>query len=412
MHKLSVISSNQFMSVSLLAKRIQALEESSSLGMTKKARELASQGHQVISLSVGEPDFKTPAHICDAAKKAIDDGFHGYSPVAGYPDLRMAIANKLKRDNNLEWGSENIVVSTGAKHSLANAIAALINPGDEVIIFSPYWVSYSEMVKLAEGKSVLVQGAFDNNFKVTAEQFEAAITPKTKMVMFSSPNNPTGSVYTESELRDIANVVARHENIFVLADEIYEYINFTQGGHFSIGSIPEIKERVITVNGVAKGHAMTGWRIGFIAAAKWIADGVEKLQGQVTSGTNSIAQKASVAAFNGPLDHAHEMKEAYDRRRKLVVGKLREIPGFKVNMPDGAFYAFPDISYYFGKSDGKTTIKDSDDFCTWLLMDAFVATVAGSGFGAPDCMRISTAAADEQLEEACERIKVAVAKLK
>lgn len=400
------------MSVSLLAKRIQALEESSTLGMTKKARELASQGHQVISLSVGEPDFKTPAHICDAAKKAIDDGFHGYSPVAGYPDLRMAIANKLKRDNNLEWGSENIVVSTGAKHSLANAIAALINPGDEVIIFSPYWVSYSEMVKLAEGKSVLVQGAFDNNFKVTADQFEAAITPKTKMVTFSSPNNPTGSVYTESELRDIANVVARHENIFVLADEIYEYINFTQGGNFSIGSIPEIKDRVITVNGVAKGHAMTGWRIGFIAAAKWIADGVEKLQGQVTSGTNSIAQKASVAAFNGPLDHAYEMKEAYDRRRKLVVGRLREIPGFKVNMPDGAFYAFPDISYYFGKSDGKTTIKDSDDFCTWLLMDAFVATVAGSGFGAPDCMRISTAAADEQLEEACERIKVAVAKLK
>ena len=400
------------MSQAQLAQRIQALEESSTLGMTKKARELAAQGHKVISLSVGEPDFKTPAHICEAAKKAIDDGFHGYSPVAGYPDLRLAIANKLKRDNNLEWGSENIVVSTGAKHSLANAIAALINPGDEVIIFSPYWVSYSEMVKLAEGTSVIVQGAFDNNFKVTPEQFEAAITPKTKMVMFASPNNPTGSVYTESELRDIANVVARHENIFVLADEIYEYINFTQGGHFSIGSIPEIKDRVITVNGVAKGHAMTGWRIGFIAAAKWIADGVEKLQGQVTSGTNSIAQKAAVAAFNGSLDHAYEMKAAYDRRRKLVVGKLREIPGFKVNMPDGAFYAFPDISYYFGKSDGTTTINDSDDFCTWLLMDAFVATVAGSGFGAPDCMRISTAAADEQLEEACERIKVAVAKLK
>ena len=400
------------MSTSLLAQRIQALEESSTLGMTKKARELAAQGHKVISLSVGEPDFKTPAHICEAAKKAIDDGFHGYSPVAGYPDLRMAIANKLKRDNNLEWGSENIVVSTGAKHSLANAIAALINPGDEVIIFSPYWVSYSEMVKLAEGTSVIVQGAFDNNFKVTAAQFEAAITPKTKMVMFASPNNPTGSVYTESELRDIANVVARHENIFVLADEIYEYINFTQGGHFSIGSIPEIKERVITVNGVAKGHAMTGWRIGFIAAAKWIADGIEKLQGQVTSGTNSIAQKAAVAAFNGSLDHAYEMKAAYDRRRKLVVEKLREIPGFKVNMPDGAFYAFPDISYYFGKTDGTTVIKDSDDFCSWLLADAFVATVAGSGFGAPDCMRISTAAADEQLVEACDRIKAAVAKLK
>ena len=400
------------MSSSLLAQRIQALEESSTLGMTKKARELAAQGHKVISLSVGEPDFKTPAHICEAAKKAIDDGFHGYSPVAGYPDLRLAIANKLKRDNGLEWGSENIVVSTGAKHSLANAIAALINPGDEVIIFSPYWVSYSEMVKLADGVSVIVQGAFDNNFKVTAAQFEAAITPKTKMVMFASPNNPTGSVYTESELRDIANVVARHENIFVLADEIYEYINFTQGGHFSIGSIPEIKDRVITVNGVAKGHAMTGWRIGFIAAAKWIADGVEKLQGQVTSGTNSIAQKAAVVAFNGSLDHAYEMKAAYDRRRKLVVGKLREIPGFKVNMPDGAFYAFPDISYYFGKSDGTTTINDSDDFCTWLLNESFVATVAGSGFGAPDCMRISTAAADEQLEEACERIKSAVAKLK
>lgn len=400
------------MSTSSLAQRIQALEESSTLGMTKKARELAALGHKVISLSVGEPDFKTPAHICEAAKKAIDDGFHGYSPVAGYPDLRMSIANKLKRDNNLEWGSENIVVSTGAKHSLANAIAALINPGDEVIIFSPYWVSYSEMVKLAEGTSVIVQGAFDNNFKVTPAQFEAAITPKTKMVMFASPNNPTGSVYTESELRDIANVVARHENIYVLADEIYEYINFTQGGHFSIGSIPEIKERVITVNGVAKGHAMTGWRIGFIAAAKWIADGIEKLQGQVTSGTNSIAQKAAVAAFNGSLDHAYEMKAAYDRRRKLVVGKLREIPGFKVNMPEGAFYAFPDISYYYGKSDGTTTINDSDDFCTWLLNEAFVATVAGSGFGAPDCMRISTAAADEQLEEACERIKTAVAKLK
>ena len=400
------------MSQAQLAQRIQALEESSTLGMTKKARELAALGHKVISLSVGEPDFKTPVHICEAAKKAIDDGFHGYSPVAGYPDLRMAIANKLKRDNNLEWGSENIVVSTGAKHSLANAIAALINPGDEVIIFAPYWVSYSEMVKLAEGTSVIVQGAFDNNFKVTPEQFEAAITPKTKMVMFASPNNPTGSVYTESELRDIANVVARHENIFVLADEIYEYINFTQGGHFSIGSIPEIKERVITVNGVAKGHAMTGWRIGFIAAAKWIADGVEKLQGQVTSGTNSIAQKAAVAAFNGTLDHAYEMKAAYDRRRKLVVEKLREIPGFKVNMPEGAFYAFPDISYYFGKTDGKTVINDSDDFCSWLLVDAFVATVAGSGFGAPDCMRISTAAADEQLVEACDRIKAAVAKLK
>ncbi|MDQ1087732.1 MULTISPECIES: pyridoxal phosphate-dependent aminotransferase [unclassified Siphonobacter] len=394
-----------------LADRINALEESSTLGMTKKARELAAQGHKVISLSVGEPDFKTPQHICEAAKKAIDDGFHGYSPVAGYPDLRKAIADKLKRDNNIDWKPENIVVSTGAKHSLANVLQVLVNPGDEVVIFAPYWVSYSEMVKLAEGTSVVLDGAFDNNFKVTAEQFEAAITPQTKVVMFASPNNPTGSVYSEAELRAIGDVVARHENVFVVADEIYEYINFTAEGHFSIGSIPEIKDRVITVNGVAKGHAMTGWRIGFIGAAKWIADGVEKLQGQVTSGTNSIAQKAAVAAFNGPLDDAKKMKEAYQRRRELVVGKLKEIPGFKVNVPDGAFYAFPDISAYFGKSDGTTTIHNSDDFCNWLLDQAHVATVAGSGFGAPNCMRISTAAADEQLAEACDRIKAAVAKL-
>lgn len=400
------------MSVELLSNRINALEESATLGMTKKARELAALGHKVISLSVGEPDFKTPKHICDAAKDAIDAGFHGYSPVAGYPDLRKAIADKLLRDNKIDWKPENIVVSTGAKHSLANAISVLINPGDEVLIFAPYWVSYSEMVKLAEGTSVIVEGSFDNNFKVTPEQFEAAITPKTKLVMFASPNNPTGSVYTEEELRAIAAIVEKNPNIFVLADEIYEYINFTDGGHFSIGSIPAIKDRVITVNGVAKGHAMTGWRIGFTASAKWIAEGIEKLQGQVTSGTGSIAQKAAVAAFNGPLDDAYKMKEAYDRRRKLVVGLLREIPGFKVNMPDGAFYAFPDISYYFGKTDGTTAINNSDDFCLWLLADAFVATVAGSGFGAPNCMRISTAAADEQLVEACERIKIAVAKLK
>jgi aspartate aminotransferase len=396
----------------LLADRINALEESSTLGMTKKARELAAQGHKVISLSVGEPDFKTPQHICEAAKKAIDDGFHGYSPVAGYPDLRKAIADKLKRDNNLDWAPENIVVSTGAKHSLANVISTLVNPGDEVIILAPYWVSYSEMVKLAEGTSVILEGSFDNDFKVTPEQIEAAITPKTKILMYASPNNPTGSVYSQDELRSIAEVVARHEQVFVLADEIYEYINFTPQGHFSIGSIPAIKDRVITVNGVAKGHAMTGWRIGFIAAAKWIADGVEKLQGQVTSGTCSIAQKAAVAAFNGPLDDAYKMREAYLRRRDLVVGMLREIPGFKVNLPDGAFYAFPDVSYYFGKSDGTTTIKDSDDFCTWLLANSFVATVAGSGFGAPNCIRISTAASDEQLTEAVNRIKAAVATLK
>jgi aspartate aminotransferase len=396
----------------LLADRINALEESSTLAMTKMARELAAQGHKVISLSVGEPDFKTPAFICEAAKKAIDDGFHGYSPVAGYPDLRKAIADKLKRDNNIEWKPENVVVSTGAKHSLANVIQVLINPGDEVVIFAPYWVSYSEMVKLAEGKSVIVEGAFDNDFKVTAAQLEAAITPRTKIVMYASPNNPTGSVYSEAELREIGAVLEKHEGIYVLADEIYEYINFTEAGHFSMGSIPALKERVITVNGVAKGFAMTGWRIGFIAAAKWIAEGVEKLQGQVTSGTNSIAQKAATAAFNGPLDETREMTKAYARRRDLVVGLLKEIPGFKVNVPDGAFYAFPDVSYYFGKSDGTTLIKDSDDFCNWLLNNSYVSTVAGSGFGAPNCIRISTAAADESLAEAVQRIKDAVATLK
>ncbi len=396
----------------VLADRINALEESSTLAMTKMARELAAQGHKVISLSVGEPDFKTPALICEAAKKAIDDGFHGYSPVAGYPDLRKAIADKLKRDNNIDWKPENIVVSTGAKHSLANVIQVLVNPGDEVLIFAPYWVSYSEMVKLAEGKSVIVEGAFDNDFKVTAAQLEAAITPRTKVVMYASPNNPTGAVYSEAELREIGAVLEKHEGIYVLADEIYEYINFTEEGHFSMGSIPALKDRVITVNGVAKGFAMTGWRIGFIGAAKWIADGVEKLQGQVTSGTNSIAQKAATAAFNGPLDTTKEMTKAYARRRDLVVGLLKEIPGFKVNVPDGAFYAFPDVSYYFGKSDGTNLIKDSDDFCNWLLNNSYVSTVAGSGFGAPNCIRISTAASDESLAEAVQRIKDAVATLK
>ena len=397
---------------SLLADRINALEESSTLAMTKMARELAAQGHKVISLSVGEPDFKTPAHICEAAKKAIDDGFHGYSPVAGYPDLRKAIADKFNRDNNLPWKAENVVVSTGAKHSLANVLQVLVNPGDEVIIFSPYWVSYSEMVKLAEGASVVLDGAFENDFKVTPEQFEAAITDRTKVVMYASPNNPTGSVYTEAELRAIGEVVARHPNLYVLADEIYEYINFTPEGHFSIGSMPEIADRVITVNGVAKGYAMTGWRIGYIGAAKWIAEGVEKLQGQVTSGTNSIAQKAAVAALNGPLDASREMAKAYHRRRDLVVGLLKEIPGFKVNTPEGAFYAFPDVSAYYGKSDGATAIDNSDDFANWLLNTCHVATVAGSGFGAPNCIRISTAAADEALAEAVQRIKDAVARLK
>ena len=399
------------MSASLIADRINALEESATLGMSKKSRELAALGHKVINLSVGEPDFKTPKHICDAAKSAIDAGFHHYTPVAGIPELRKVIADKLKRENNIDWKPENIVVSTGAKHSLANVISCLVNPGDEVAILSPYWVSYSEMVKLAEGKSVIVEGKFENDFKVKPEQLEAAITERTKIVMYASPNNPTGSIYSEAELRALAAVIEKHENVFVLADEIYEYINFTDEGHFSMGSIPALKDRVITVNGFAKGFAMTGWRLGYIAAAKPIADAVEKLQGQVTSGTNSIAQRAAVVAWEDTTA-AETMKMAYLRRRNLVVGLLRDIPGFKVNMPDGAFYAFPDVSYYFGKSDGNVTIKDADQLCMWLLETAYVALVGGGSFGAPNCLRLSTAASDEALIEAVARVKTALATLK
>lgn len=395
----------------LLADRINNLEESATLAMSKKSRELAALGHKVINLSIGEPDFKTPKHICEAAKQAIDNGFHAYTPVAGIPELRKVIAEKFKRDNNIDWKPENVIVSTGAKHSLANALAVMVNPGDEVIIFAPYWVSYSEMVKLAEGTSVILEGAFDNDFKVTPEQLEAAITDRTKVVMYASPNNPTGSVYSEAELRAIAAVIEKHENIFVLADEIYEYINFREEGHFSIGSIPAIKDRVITVNGMAKGFAMTGWRIGFIGAAKWIVDGIDKLQGQVTSGTNHIAQRASVVAWDD-MTAPETMKRAYLVRRDLVVGLLKEIPGFKVNVPEGAFYAFPDVSYYFGKTDGDVTINNSDDLSMWLLEKAFVATVGGSSFGAPNCIRISTAASDESLKEAVARIRAAVETLK
>ena len=399
------------MSTNLLADRINNLEESATLAMSKKSRELAALGHKVINLSIGEPDFKTPKHICEAAKDAIDAGFHAYTPVEGIPELRKVIAEKFKRDNNIDWKPENIIVSTGAKHSLANALAVMVNPGDEVIIFAPYWVSYSEMVKLAEGTSVILEGAFENDFKVTADQLEAAITDKTKVVMYASPNNPTGSVYSEAELRAIAAVIEKHPNVFVLADEIYEYINFREEGHFSIGSIEAIKDRVITVNGMAKGFAMTGWRIGYIGAAKWIVDGIDKLQGQVTSGTNHIAQRASLVAWDD-MTAAETMKRANLLRRDLVVGLLKEIPGFKVNVPEGAFYAFPDVSYYFGKSDGTTTINNSDDLSMWLLEKSFVATVAGSGFGAPNCIRISTAASDEALKEAVGRIKDAILTLK
>ncbi|MFT5884872.1 MAG: aspartate aminotransferase [Arcticibacterium sp.] len=394
-----------------VSERIQALEASATLVMSQKSRELRDEGHDVINLSIGEPDFKTPDHICEAAKKAIDAGFHSYTPVPGIPELRKTISDKFKRENNIDWEPANVVVSTGAKHSLANALQVMVNPGDEVIIFAPYWVSYSEMVKLAEGTAVVVEGSFESGFKVTPEQLEAAITDKTKVIMFSSPSNPTGAVFSKAELTAIADVLAKHENVFVLADEIYEYINFMDEGHFSIGSIPAIKDRVITVNGMAKGFAMTGWRIGYIGAAEWIVKGITKLQGQVTSGTNHIAQRASVVAWDD-MSASEGMRRAYLVRRELVVKGLKSIEGFKVNVPDGAFYAFPDISAFFGKSNGETTINNSDDFSMYLLLRAHVATVAGESFGAPNCIRISTAASDEALEEAIERIRKVCAELK
>jgi aspartate aminotransferase len=397
--------------MNVLSSRINALSESQTLAMTKKARELAAQGHDVISLSVGEPDFQTPQHVKDAAKKAIDDGFHFYSPVPGFPDLRKAIVDKFKRDNNLTFTPEQIVVSTGAKHSIANVLMCLLDPGDEVIIFAPYWVSYVEMVKLAEGVPVIVYGGIENDFKVSAKEVAAAITPRTKAILYSSPCNPTGSIFTKDELTEIAKVVASHENIFIIADEIYEYISFNND-FFSIGSLDIVKDRTITVNGMSKGFAMTGWRLGFIGAPLEIAKACDKMQGQFTSGTCSITQKAAVAALTGDLSAPQEMAKAYLRRRDLVLGLLKEIPGVKTNVPKGAFYIFPDVSYYLGKYNGSQEIKNVDDLCMYLLNNAHVALVPGDAFGDPNCIRISFAASDENLKKAISRIKTELAKLK
>ena len=399
------------MTLNPVSARLNALSESETLAMTKKARELAAQGHNVISLSVGEPDFQTPQHIKDAAKKAIDDGFTFYTPVPGYPDLRAAIAEKLKRDNNIEWASENIVVSTGAKQSIANVLLSIIDPGDEVIIFAPYWVSYIEMVKLAEGTPVIISAGIEKDFKVTAQDLEKAITPKTKAILFSSPCNPTGAVFSKKELSAIGDVVAKNERIIVIADEIYEYINF-EGSHFSIGSMPSIKERVVTVNGFSKGYAMTGWRVGYIGAAKWLAAACDKIQGQVTSGTCSIAQKAALAGIKGDLTAAKEMSKAYLRRRDLVLGLAKDIPGIKTNVPQGAFYVFPDVSSYLGKSFNGKAIEKASDLAMFILNEGHVATVGSDAFSAPNCLRISFAASDENLVEAMRRIKECLAKLK
>ncbi|HEY5746342.1 MAG TPA: pyridoxal phosphate-dependent aminotransferase [Chryseolinea sp.] len=395
-----------------LSNRIEAIQESATLAMAAKTREFKTKGIDVIGLSLGEPDFKTPQHICDAAKKAIDDGkYFAYPPVPGYQDLREAIAAKYQKENNVPYKAENIVVSNGAKQSIANAMLALLNPGDECVVFSPYWVSYDALVRLSEGTPVIVNGKLENDFKVTAAQLDAAITPKTKLIIFSSPCNPTGSVFSRQELQDIANVVLKHENIIIIADEIYEHINFT-GEQVSIASFPGMFDRTITVNGFAKGYAMTGWRVGYIAAPKWIADGCNKVQGQVTSANCSIAQRAALAAITGDIEPTNKMVAEYRNRRELVYKLLKELPGVKTNFPEGAFYFFPDVSSYFGKSDGTTTIKNGDDFCMWMLEKGHVALVPGGAFGDDNCVRLSYAASEKDLKEALKRMKETLATLK
>lgn len=396
----------------LLSNRINAIEESATLAMAAKAREFKNKGVDVISLSLGEPDFKTPQHICDAAKKAIDDGkYFAYPPVPGYQDLREAIAAKYQKENGVPYKAENIVVSNGAKQSIANVMLALLNPGDEVIIFSPFWVSYDALVRLTEAKPVLVKGTWENDFKVTATQVEQAITSKTKTIIFSSPCNPTGSVFSRKELEAISAVVLKHPGLLVIADEIYEHINFT-GDQTSMASLPGMFERTITVNGFAKGFAMTGWRVGYIAAPKWIADGSNKVQGQITSANCSISQRGALAAITGDLTPTKKMVEEYRQRRELVYRLLKEIPGVKANYPQGAFYFFPDVSSYFGKSDGSTTLKNSDDLCLWMLEKGHVSLVPGGAFGDDRCVRLSYAASEKDLTEALRRMKEILATLK
>lgn len=394
-----------------LSDRLNRLAPSATLAMSQKSSEMKAQGIDVINMSVGEPDFNTPDHIKDAAKKAIDDNFSKYSPVPGYMDLRQAISAKLKRENGLDYGVNEILVSNGAKQSVCNTIMALVNDGDEVIIPAPYWVSYPQMVKLAGGEPVIVEAGFEQNFKITPEQLEAAITPKTKLLIICSPSNPTGSVYNEEELRGLAEVIKRHDDMFVLADEIYEHINYI-GKHHSIAKIEGMKERTIVVNGVSKAYAMTGWRIGYIAAPEWIVKGCNKLQGQYTSGPCSVSQMAAVEAYNASQDCVEVMRQAFERRRDLIVSLAKDIPGLEVNVPQGAFYLFPKCSSFFGKTDGTHVINNSTDFALYLLEVGHVATVAGDAFGDPECFRMSYATSDENIREALKRIKEAVAKLK
>lgn len=394
-----------------IANRVNSFAESQTLGMAKLGRELAAQGHKVISLSLGEPDFDTPEHIKEAAKTAIDENYTHYTPVAGYAELREAICTKLLRDNNLHYTPNQIVVSTGAKQSLMNVVLSVINPGDEVVIPAPYWVSYSSMVEFAGAKPVLVLAGIEQDFKVTPEQLEANITPKTKLMMFSSPCNPSGSVYSKAELQAIAQMLEKHPQVYVISDEIYEHINYI-GKHESIAQFENLRDRVIVINGVSKGYAMTGWRLGYIAAPLPVAAACEKIQGQFTSGTSSISQRAAIAALTQSLAPTHAMRDTFKKRRDLVMEMMKNIEGFKCNVPPGAFYVFPDVSSYFGKTDGKQTIKDAMDLSMYILEHAHVTTVTGEAFGSPNNLRLSYAASEADLTEAFTRIEKVLKQLK
>lgn len=394
-----------------LSNRLNRLAPSQTLAMSQKSGEMKAQGIDVINMSVGEPDFNTPDHIKEAAKKAVDENFSRYSPVPGYMDLRKAIVAKLKNENNLDYTTSEILVSSGAKQSVCNTVMALVNDGEEVIIPAPYWVSYPQMVKLAGGTPVIVNAGFEQNFKMTPEQLEAAITPKTRMLILCSPSNPTGSVYTKDELEALAEVIKRHDDLFVLADEIYEHINYV-GKHESIAQFPGMKERTIIVNGVSKAYAMTGWRIGFIAAPEWIVKGCNKLQGQYTSGPCSVSQKAAEAAYTTSQECVETMRKAFERRRDLIVELAKEIPGLEVNCPQGAFYLFPKCSGFYGKSYNGKTINNSTDLAMFLLEEGHVATVGGDAFGDPECFRMSYATSDDNIRKAMRRIKETLAKLK
>ena len=394
-----------------LSNRLNRLAPSATLAMSQKSSEMKAQGVDVINLSVGEPDFNTPDHIKEAAKKAIEENFSRYSPVPGYPELRKAIVAKLKNENGLDYSMSEILVSNGAKQSVCNTVMALVNDGEEVIIPAPYWVSYPQMVKLAGGTPVIVNAGFDQDFKMTPEQLEAAITPKTRMLILCSPSNPTGSVYSKEELEALAEVIKRHEGLYVLADEIYEHINYV-GHHESIAQFPGMKERSIIVNGVSKAYAMTGWRIGFIAAPEWIVKGCNKLQGQYTSGPCSVSQKAAEAAYTTSQECVETMRKAFERRRDLIVRLAKEIPGLEVNCPQGAFYLFPKCSSFYGKSYEGRKIETSTDLAMFLLEEGHVATVGGDAFGDPECFRMSYATSDDNIREAMRRIKETLAKLK